>query len=104
MSGRLANNVSWMLDIPYTCESGGASAADCSGGVDDAWTSESVMFQAFIPGANPVRIDGTDYIILYGGKQWGYTYSSVDTPEPAFGLAAGCFAIVLARVRRRQNK
>lgn len=98
VAGTLPNNVAWMEDGPYTCESGGASNADCSGGTDDAWTSEAVKFQTFVVGANPVDIGGTNYLILYGGEQWGYTYSSVDipTPEPALGILGGILALAFA--------
>ena len=103
ISGTLANNVAWMLDIPYTCESGADSAADCSGGTDDAWTSEAVKFQAFVAGATPVNIGGTNYTILYGGEQWGYTYTSSDVPEPALGALGGVLMLAVAAIRKRQN-
>lgn len=104
ISGSLANNVAWLLDIPYTCESGGDSNADCSGGKDDAWVSEAVQFQTFVAGANPVNISGKNYTILYGGEQWGYTYSSTDTPEPAMGALAGILVLGMAAKRYRSSR
>ena len=103
-AGTLNNNVAWMADIPYTCESNGNS--DCSGGIDDARISEEVDFQTFVAGANPVKLkdengNEKNYIVLYGGVQWGYTYSSIDTPEPALGAVAGLLALLSAATRHK---
>jgi hypothetical protein len=93
----------WMLDIPYTCESGLTSNADCSGGVDDAVTEETVTFVAFVSETMDLNIDDveTPYNVLLGGVEWGYTYDSIDTPEPSTMLFAGG-AIVLAWGSRRK--
>jgi hypothetical protein len=106
-AGTLKNNVAWMADIPYTCEDNGNK--HCSGGTDDARVSEEVDFQTFVAGANPVMLTDANgneknYIVLYGGVQWGYTYSSIDTPEPAFGAFAGILALVFATVGRQRLK
>lgn len=98
-----ATTPAWMLDIPYTCESGLTSNADCTGGVDDAVTSESVTFLAFITA--PEVIDGTDYNVLFGGVEWGYSYSTVDTPEPSsmfllVGLLGGAWCYRRRRMGR----
>ena len=107
VAGTSKNNVAWMVDIPYTCESNGKS--DCSGGMDDARVSEEVDFQTFVAGTDPVKLkdqSGAEksYIVLYGGVQWGYAYSSIDTPEPALGAIAGLLALMLAAAgTMRQN-
>jgi hypothetical protein len=105
MSGVLANGNPWMRDIPFTCENE-PSDLSCVGGDDDARISEAVQFQTFIAGANPVNIGGTDYTILYGGVQWGYTYTSQDTPEPGYSVLVGLLltGIPLANRYRRTRK
>jgi hypothetical protein len=90
----------WMVDIPYTCESGLASAADCSGGTDDRTTSATVTFQTFI--SSQQVLNGTTYQVLYGGIQWGYTFSTVDTPEPASLFLMGLAIAGIFGYRRRQ--
>jgi hypothetical protein len=107
IAGTLKSNVAWMADIPYTCEDNGNN--DCSGGTDDARVSEEVDFQTFVAGANPVPLKDANgneknYIVLYGGVQWGYAYTSIDIPEPAFGAFAGLLALVLATVGRQRCK
>jgi hypothetical protein len=97
-AGTLKDNVAWMADIPYTCEDNGGPG--CVGGIDEARTSEEVNFQTFIAGKDPVMLKDPNgelkpYIVLYGGVQWGYAYSSIDTaPEPALGILAGILALV----------
>ena len=34
-------------------------------------------------------INGTTYNVLYGGVQWGYSYTAVETPEPSSMLLIG---------------
>jgi hypothetical protein len=58
-----------------------------------------------------VNIGGTDYNVLYGGIQWGYTFTTVDhpaaVPEPTsiFLLSqaslAGLFTYTWRRRRRK---
>lgn len=94
----------WELDVPYDCENGqaGVSNADCTGGKDDTLTSQTLFFQTFIE--EDRMINGTKYQVLFGGVQWGYTLSMVDTPEPSSILLAGvAFAAAgLCAYRRRQ--
>ena len=94
----------WELDVPYDCENGqaGVSNADCTGGRDDTLTSQTLFFQTFIE--EDRMINGRKYQVLFGGVQWGYSVSMVDTPEPSSILLAG-FAFAVAGLwacRRRQ--
>lgn len=96
---------SWVRDIPFTCESG-AYATDpttgrtgCGAGVDETTLSESVLFQMFVVSSTTVNLGGTPTYILYGGEQWGYTYTNTDVPEPSLLLLSGVG--ILACVWRR---
>ncbi len=89
----------WLLDIPYTPEWGyGTNLAD------DTITNESDYFQTFI--SSQVSIGGTNYNVLYGGVQWGYTFSTIDAvPEPAtLALAAAAFAGLACWARRQRTR
>jgi hypothetical protein len=78
-----STTAAWLVDIPYDCENGpaGVSNADCTGGIDDSLTSQTLYFQSFIE--QDKVINGTNYQVLYGGVQWGYSLTMVDTPEPS---------------------
>ena|SRR5271157_368978 len=100
---------SWVRDIPFTCESGAYALINgrtgCDTGVDEAITSESVQFQMFVIGANPVDLSGSggaaNTYILYGGEQWGYTYTATDAPEPCCALLSGLVLLGVAGIKRR---
>jgi hypothetical protein len=91
----------WMLDVPYDCENGqaGVSNADCTGGVDDSLTSQTLYFQSFIE--QDKVINGTNYQVLFGGVQWGYSLTIVETPEPSSLLLAGSALLAAAGLLRR---
>jgi hypothetical protein len=97
----------WIVDIPYDCENGpaGVSNADCTGGMDDTLTSQSVLFQTFIESdwVNPA--DNKTYQVLYGGVQWGYVASTADTPEPGTIalMGIGCLLIGAGRLRKKRQ-
>jgi hypothetical protein len=74
-----------MADIPYRCEAG--AVARCIGGADETLLSQVQYFQTFVE--MDKVINGTQYNVLYGGIQWGYSYSNVDTPEPSSLLLIG---------------
>jgi hypothetical protein len=104
------NRIAWIADIPYWCESlsptpgmpfSNGSDSNC-GGPDEASLSTVVMFQTFIESTQQVFYnanapDGQDpysltpnggaaqtWDVLYGGVQWGYSYSNTDiAPEPS---------------------
>jgi hypothetical protein len=87
----------WMVDIPYTPEKGYGPVF-----ADDTINSETDNFVAFITGTKFNAGDGKTYNVLYGGVSWGYTFTTVDTPEPAtlmLLLPATLFAF--ARRQRR---
>ena len=91
----------WLLDIPYTPEFGYSKP-----GADDTITNEVVTFQTFI--SSEQNINGTNYNVLYGGIQWGYSFDSIDViPEPtslALFASGGFVSAVLARGLRRPKR
>ena len=83
----------WLVDIPYTPEWGYSNQGD------DTITTETDTFQTFITGTKV--ISGTTYNVLYGGIQWGYTFSTEELPEPgALALVGGMTAFGVIRRRR----
>lgn len=94
-----APNPAWILDIPYECENGpaGVSNPNCTGGRDDTLTSEVLKFQTFIEADQTVN--GKTYQILYGGVQWGFNLTMVDSPEPSSILLFGS-PVLLAGLRK----
>ena len=92
-----------MVDIPYDCENGqaGVSNADCTGGKDDSLTSQTLYFQSFIE--QDKVIGGKNYQVLYGGVQWGYSLTMVDTPEPSSLLLAGAAMVAAGLCYRRRQ-
>jgi PEP-CTERM motif len=91
-------------DVPYDCENGqaGVSNADCTGGVDDSLTSQTLFFQSFIE--QDKVISGTNYQVLYGGVQWGYSLTMVEAPEPSSMLLAGLGLLAAGLCRRRVRR
>jgi hypothetical protein len=89
----------WLLDIPNIPEWG----YDPAHRADDTITNASDYFQTFI--SSQQNIGGTNYNVLYGGIQWGFTFNTVDVvPEPTslalaggFGVAALCWRRYLRR-------
>ncbi len=100
----------WLVDIPYKCESfiprldgtpPPGSNANCSGGPappnDEILTSSEVAFQTFIEStqtiyynqdlATPYSLtnnggEAQTWDVLYGGVQWGFSYTNADPPNP----------------------
>lgn len=101
-------NATWMRDIPYACESGRAFAGtgcDPDPARDEFILSRSDTFQTFVASTNTVDLSasgGSPFThILYGGEQWGYTYTNSDTaPEPSFGLLTGAVLLAIGCVKR----
>jgi hypothetical protein len=84
----------WLVDIPYTPEWGYSNQGD------DTITNEVDTFQTFI--SSQRVISGTNYNVLYGGIQWGYTFSTQDVPEPGIvALVAGFLGAAFLRRRLR---
>ena len=76
-----------MYDRPYTCENAlpfALSGNKCiySDADDELTTSETVTFETMV--ATEATFEGAEFITIYGGITWGYSYSSMDadTPEP----------------------
>jgi len=88
----------WLVDIPYTPEWGYSNQGD------DTITNETDTFQSFI--SSQQVINGTTYNVLYGGIQWGYSFTTVDVPEPStlalFGIAA--VSLLICAGRRQKAK
>jgi hypothetical protein len=86
-----STTAAWLVDIPYRCENG--AIVRCIGGADDTLLSQVQYFQTFIEEDRTIK--GTKYNVLFGGVQWGYSFTAVETPEPSsillvgFVLAAG---------------
>ena len=95
-----STTAAWMVDIPYRCEVG--ALARCIGGKDDTLLSQVQYFQTFVE--MDKVINGTKYNVLYGGVQWGYSYTAVETPEPSSMLLLGSAlaAAALLSYRRRR--
>jgi hypothetical protein len=100
----------WLVDLPYKCESfiptpdgkvPPGSNADCSGGPappnDEILTSSVVSFQTFIESTQTIYYNPESAIpysltnnggeaqtwdVLYGGVQWGFSYTNADPPNP----------------------
>jgi len=100
----------WLADVPYVCESWiptpllfvprGANA-DCTGGPappnDEILTSAVESFQTFIESTQKIYYNDTlatpysltdnggtaqTWDVLYGGVQWGFSYTNADPPNP----------------------
>ena len=99
-----STTAAWLVDIPYRCENNFTGPANnrCSLGADDSLTSQVQYFQTFVE--MDKVINGTNYNVLYGGVQWGYSYTAVETPEPSTILLVGSVlaAAWLVSYRRRQ--
>jgi len=78
----------WLLDIPWINEFG----YDRNNLVDDTITNATDYFQTFI--SSQQNIGGTNYNVLYGGIQWGFTFNTLDVvPEPTSLALAGGFGV-----------
>jgi hypothetical protein len=69
---------------------------------DDTINSETDNFVTFITGTKFNAGDGKTYNVLYGGISWGYTFTTVDIPEPAT-LVLLIFATLFGCTRRRRR-
>jgi hypothetical protein len=73
-----AGGSAYLLDIPYKCENGGG--ANCTNGQsnEEYLTFHTQLFQTWVEAATKIPGHGTENV-LYGGVQWGYTYTNSDT-------------------------
>jgi PEP-CTERM motif len=75
----------WMLDDSYDCESGsngtGMGCPATTAANDETKTFSKVVFDTFIEG--DAMFGGKNYMVLYGGFQWGYKFAAFDVPEPS---------------------
>lgn len=85
----------WLLDIPNIPEYGYLNEGD------DTITNASDIFQTFI--SSQVNISGTNYNVLYGGIQWGFTFGTMDVPEPSTLVLSGTAILGLVAYARRRK-
>jgi hypothetical protein len=78
-AGQLAGGGGWFLDTPFVTET-------TRGGEYESNPVVSAQFQIVLADYDKDK----KHITLYGGEWWGYTYTAVETPEPA-----SCLLLVL---------
>jgi hypothetical protein len=87
----------WIGDQPYDNEFGPPG-----GPADDTVTNTAVYFQTFVEAQ--MNIGGTNYNVMYGGIQWGYTFNTLDiVPEPG-SVALGTVGVLTATFARRYRR
>lgn len=77
-AGTLAGGGGWFLDTPFVTET-------TTGGEYESNPVVSAQFQVVLADYDAAN----KHITLYGGEWWGYTYTAVETPEPASCLLLG---------------
>jgi hypothetical protein len=99
----------WMLDTPYVCESGPALGGEgCLATTkknDETITSYVDTFDVFLEGDE--TFGGKDYNVLFGGFEWGFTFTATDAPELSIWamLALGFAGLaVFGYVRRARGR
>jgi hypothetical protein len=85
----ITDGAAWMYDTPYDEELER----------EDFWACN--LFQTFLAVDN--FANGTHTVTLYGGIEWGYTYSTSDVPEPASLGLLGLGGLAIMRRRRQGN-
>ena len=103
-------STAWIADVPYVCESWvptpllfvpRGSNPDCTGGPpppnDEILTSAVEAFQTFVESTQTIYYNNTlstpysltnnggvpqTWDVLYGGVQWGFSYTNSDPPNP----------------------
>jgi hypothetical protein len=86
-AGTLANGGGWFLDRPFVTETRAGGEYESNPVVSSQFqvvlVGDTVTRQPLGPGGRMVTENA---LTLYGGEWWGYTYTAVETPEPASGL------------------
>jgi hypothetical protein len=72
-------NKSWFSDEPFQCE----DPVACLEGPEDYYAS----FQFGVYITTDKVVNGVHIVTVYGGEQWGYKYSTSDTPVPESSTA-----------------
>jgi hypothetical protein len=97
---RIGSTTSWILDDPARCEEG-IGVVDgrgrCTHIQDELVTNASITFETYLVQDS---VSNPHDVILYGGREWGYQYTAVDTPEPSFRLLVGILLACLIGYRR----
>jgi hypothetical protein len=101
--GVSATSPGWIADQPYDNEYGTSVP-----GADDTITNTTVTFQTFVEAQ--MNIGGTNYNVMFGGVQWGYSFAALDAvPEPGSvalataGVLTAGFARRYRRLRRKNS-
>lgn len=103
LSGYAQNGTQkWMDDSPYRFEdqdsgnTNGASADGVPTLLSINW--EANTFMAVDMGATT---NTQNNVLLYGGRDWGFTYSNTDVPEPSAFVMAGIGLVLMIAGRSR---
>lgn len=92
---RPRNGTAWFEDEPFECENNVTCSLE---GKEDHFAE--FQFGVYVTVDNFDAVNNVHRVSVYAGKQWGYSYGTLDLPEPSgmFLTGAGLLA-VLARKR-----
>jgi hypothetical protein len=68
----------WFLDMPFECENHAVCAQE---GIEDHYAEFS--FGLYLATDDNNGVGGVHNVKVLGGLQWGYSYGTLDTPEPS---------------------
>ncbi|HEY2838428.1 MAG TPA: hypothetical protein VGJ26_04740 [Pirellulales bacterium] len=103
-AGTLPGGGGWFLDTPFATEGEYELNPVVTSQFQVALVTDTVTNQPLGPGGALVPQHA---LTIYGGDWWGYTYTTVETPEPATWVLAMCgvvgVSVTTLRARRRQR-
>jgi hypothetical protein len=99
----------YLIDSPYTCESGsngtGKGCPPQTPANDETITKLVRTFDTFVEADE--QVDGKTYQVLFGGIEWGYTFTATDGGVPelsTWSLLLMGFAVIAALARRSAGR